>query len=357
MVVLSLALAACGERDTFPTSTSPPSTPLPELPAAMRATNPGGPVITPEQAEAVVRAYWSLNELALSTNDPRLTDMVEGGPAAEFDDAVSVDNLQRSHLPNLRVVRPLLGVQVFVPLQNFFPATFLAEAFTMVYGTSPEGDRPGTPSIEVLVFQRPDAATPWRVALRTFGPTRIGVITRPPGASYLGPAPGSRDLAVDPKTVPALLAAYWQEYWDTGAPPQSILAPGRWTTEKMQALVKEARQFAAATGISEQGKYSVDLHRDGLYEFAANGSWDLACFTVRYSSVQTPPSGHILRQDQARDHCGGLLPPGDYLQITWVGLRQTCARVPPAGHQGEGVLIMGHEGGTVSTTGIRAGSS
>ncbi len=174
----------------------------------MRATNPSGPVITPEQAEAVVRAFWPLQELALSSNDRRLTDMVESGPAAEFDDAVSVDNLQRLHLPNLRVVRPLNGVEVFVPLQSSFPATFLAEVLTTVFGTSPEGDPPGTPSVEVLVFQRPDAATPWRVALRTFGPTRMGVIRRLLGASYLGTAPNSYFLAVDPKTVPTLLASY-----------------------------------------------------------------------------------------------------------------------------------------------------
>jgi hypothetical protein len=352
-----LGLAACGQSDSFPANTSQPASPLPELPAAMLVTNPSGPVITPVQAAAVVRAFWPLNERANATNDRRLTDMLDSGPAAEFEDAVSADNLARPSLPDLRVVRPLKGVEVFVPLQTAFPATFLADVLTTVYGTSPEGDPPGTSSVEVYVFVRPDAATPWRAALRTFGPTHLGVIIGPAGGSYLATLPGSHDLTVDPETVPSLLATYWQRYYDTGAPPPSIFAPGRWTTEKMVALLKEVRQFAADTGIRETTEYSVDLKRDGLFQFAVNGNWDLACFTVRYSTVQIPAAGHVLHQDPARNNYGGSLPPGQYVRITTTGLRQTCAWLPPVGYKGEGVLVMGHEGGNLLVSGIPVGAS
>jgi hypothetical protein len=352
LLLFFASLAACGQPDTFPAATLRSPLPPVELPAVMSVTNPTGPVITPQQAGAIVRAFWPLNERAKATNDQRLTDMLESGPAAEFDDAVSLDNLQRPHLPNLRVVRPLNGLEVFVPLQASFPAYFLADVLTTVYGTSPEGDPPGTVSVEVYVFVRPDAGHPWRAGLRTFGPTRLGVITNPREPSYLPTLTASRNLTVDPRTVPALLAAYWQQYYITGAPPASIFAPGRWTTEKMQALLKTMRQFAADTGIKERTEYFADPRRDGLYEFAVNGGWDLTCFTVRYATVQTRPGGRALHQDPGRDNYGGWLAPGDYQQITTTGLRQTCAWVSPVGSQGAGVLVMGHEGGDLLSTGV-----
>lgn len=354
-MVLSILLAGCGPRDTFPAAAS--SLPPVDLPAVMSVTNTSGSVITPQQAEAVVRAFWPLNERAKATNDQRLTDMLESGPAAEFDDAVSRDNVHRPHLPNLRVVRPLNGLEVFVPLQTSFPAYFLADVLTTVYGTSPEGDPPGTATVDVFVFVRLNAGTTWHAALRTFGPTRLGVITNPSAPPYLPALPASHTLTVNPKTVPALLAAYWQQYYISGAAPASIFAPGRWTTEKMQRLLKEVRQFAQDTGIREQTEYFVDLKRDGLYEFAVNGGYDLTCFTVRYSTVQTRPGGRLLHQDPARDNYGGSLAPGDYQRITTSGLRQTCAWVSLVGYQGDGVLVMGHEGGDLLTTGIPAGTS
>lgn len=355
LLVLLLAPAACGQQDTFVTDRLRPSTPPIELPAVLSATNSSGPVITPLQADAVVRAFWPLDERAKATNDQHLTDMLETGPAAEFDDAVTVDNLQRPSLPNLRVVRPMSGIEVFVPLQTSFPAYFLADVLTTVYGTSPEGSRPGTAMVDVFVFLRPDAGTGWRVALHTFGPTRLGVITNPTGSPYLRALPGRRDLTVDPGMVPALLADYWQQYYVTGTSPRSVFAPGRWTTEKMQALVNETRQFAAQTGIRDQTEYFVDLKRDGLYEFAVDRGWDLTCFTVRYADVQTRP-GRPLHQDPGRTNYAAALAPGDYQRITTDGLRQTCAWVPPAGNQG-GVLVMGHEGGNTRTSGIPVGAS
>jgi len=348
--------AACGQQDTFPSDRLRPAAAPVELPAVLRITNPSGPVITPDQAAAVVRAFWPLDEQAKATNDQRLTDMLETGPAAEFDDAVTVDNLQRPNLPNLRVVRPMDGVEVFLPPQTSFPAYFLADVLTTVYGTSPQGDRPGTVMVDVFVFWRSDAKSTWRVALHSFGPTRLGVITNPTASPYLPAPPGRRDLSVDPKTVPALLADYWQRYYVTGTPPQSVFAAGRWTTEKMEALVQEMRQFAARTGIQEQTEYFVDLKRDGLYEFTFNGGWDLTCFTVRYSAVQTRP-GRPLHQDPGRSNYAASLAPGDYQRISISGLRQTCAWVPPAGYQGAGVLVMGHEGGDVLTSGIPVGVS
>jgi hypothetical protein len=135
-----------------------------------------------------------------------------------------------------------------------------------------------------------------------------------------------------------------------------VFAAGRWTTEKMEALVQEMRQFAARTGIQEQTEYFVDLKRDGLYEFTVNGGWDLTCFTVRYSAVQTRP-GRPLHQDPGRSNYAASLAPGDYQRISISGLRQTCAWVPPAGYQGAGVLVMGHEGGDVLTSGIPVGVS
>ena len=347
-------LAGCGQPDTFPAGGPRPSSSPVELPVVMSVTNPSGSVITPEQAEAVVRAFWPLDERAKASNDQRLTDMLETGPAAEFDDAVTLDNLHRPELPNLRVVRQLNGVEVFVPRQTSFPASFMANVLATVYGTSPEGDPPGTVTVDVFVFWRPDASTTWRAALHSFGPTHLGVITNPTGSPYLAALPGSRELTVDPKTVPALLAAYWQQYYLTGTPPESVFAAGRWTTEKMQALVKEVRQFTAQTGIQEQTEYFVDLQRDGLFEFAVNGGWDLTCFTVRYSLVQIPAAGRVLHQDLARNNYGGWLAPGEYQRVTTTGLRETCAWVPPAGYQGEGVLVMGHEGGQLLVTGVPA---
>lgn len=144
-------------------SPSPSATAAQTLPADLYL---GGsfPAVTPSQARRIVTAWWPLHESGLVRNDIALTDALEAGPAREYDDAVSHDNLVRGG--NLRVVRPDADLQVLVPWTPQLPASFLAEVKTTVYGTTSDFP-PDTPYTEILVFSRQNQRSPWTVMLRT----------------------------------------------------------------------------------------------------------------------------------------------------------------------------------------------
>jgi hypothetical protein len=147
-LALSLPLLGAGQAMASPSAGPRPATipqwippdidhPTPlgnPLPAALITTSTvRGSVISPNQANAVIAAVWTLREQAFETNDRSLMAEFETGPAFEADEVTCGCNT--------RAVRgPISGESLFVPRQRSFPAAFLAEVKTTIRDTPP---RPG----------------------------------------------------------------------------------------------------------------------------------------------------------------------------------------------------------------------
>ncbi len=330
-------------------SPSPSATAAQTLPADLYL---GGsfPAVTPSQARRIVTAWWPLHESGLVRNDIALTDALEAGPAREYDDAVSRDNLVRGG--NLRVVRQDADLQVLVPWTPQLPASFLAEVKTTVYGTTSDFP-PDTAYTEILVFSRQNQRSPWTVMLRT-GHTNANfddITPFPQGDEVFdsaAPIPGW----ISPKDVPGRLAAYWTYCYQHGPSPTTPFVQGYWTTQRCPTL-QSNRLAAQNDGVRTGGNYYADLSRDGFWEFNVYGGWDFACFTVRLDQHLTPVTG-LLFQNASHNNYGGWLAPGKYSEIATRWLHQSCALIPPtpAGTtQFPGIGIVGGEGGIVAVTG------
>jgi hypothetical protein len=319
-----------------------------KLPAALTATGPEGAVISPDQARALVRAWWPMEEQALAQNDSAVIDAIETGPAAEFNDAVTKDNLVRGG--NLRQARPLQDVQVRVPAVAQYPGYFFAEVLTTTFATAGADEGHTIPYQEFLVFVRPDAGTAWKAALDTggdaghwppFSPVYAGgtVYEDTPTGHYL----------YEPQRLPQFFAMLSSRYLMDGRPPQvmGLFKPGYWTRQQFEDTLKQIADEQRADLI-DRWSLSADTNRDGFYQFAVDGSADLVCFTIRYDRMVTHVGG-LVQQDDQQDSWGGWLKPGRYRTIEIRGLRQTCALDPPI-ERGR-IEVFGGNGGIVDVVG------
>jgi hypothetical protein len=350
------------------TSQCPAQTKRPAgLPGELFTGSSTGPVITPFDAKRVVTSFWPVEETALATDDRNTTDLIESGPAGEYADAISCEDLILG-VQSIRTVRPLESVNVFVQRQVKYPAYFLAEVGTTVYGRSPinapgTNPPPGTPYMDYMVFVKGDAHSQWKVAIDTGYAGAWGVdaqVLEDPTASSAPlfeaapPHPGW----IDPLTVPEELANYWQ-HWVTsgGPPPDNKFAAGGWTSER-GADLQQGHAADLAKGVVHHTHYFEDMTRDGAYQFAVDDGVDLECFAVRYSDPLTAAAtGARLLQDPRRENFGALLPPGQYSTIVESGFHQSCALIPPSRTQpllpsvGPGIGIVGGQGGDTRLVG------
>lgn len=358
----SLASSSCSNLSGHPAT----------LPPELFTCNDSGPVINPFQAKRVATAFWPIEEKALATDDRATTDLIEGGPAAEYADAISCEDIIL-RIQSIRTVRPLDSINVYLPRQTAYPAYFLAEVGTTVYGRSPinapnTAPPPGTPNMEYLVFVKTDAHSAWKVVIDTgyAGGWGADAETLEDPAAKSGPlfeAAPPRPSWIDPSTVPQALAAYWQ-HWVTigGPPPDDHFAAGTWTTSQ-GAYLQQRHMIDLAKGVVHHTRYFVDLTRDGAYQFAVDNGVDLECFAVRYADPLTAAgTGARLIQDTRRENFGALLAPGLYSTIVASGFHQSCALIPPSPSQpllpsvGPGIGVVGGQGGDTRLTGSSSAS-
>jgi hypothetical protein len=330
----------------WPIPTTPPAAPpapiigsLPDaprlgepiaLPSALTAVNAGGPVVTPDQAGGIVRAWWPVHEQALAGNNMVATDQLESGGFQQFTDGQTLDLVGRQL--QWRTVRQLIDLRLFVPRQNSYPADFLAIVETTPYATD-QSQPPGTNVVEFVVFQRTGASDSWKAALESdayldkWPPSVFPTVA---GGSTYETAPQG-PFAVAPLDLPAALASYWTAAYQSGTPPTgSPFASASFVNLSGQAIHQDRLAWEKRTGLVSDVTYSVDA-ADPVFQFSVNGSYDAVCFTVRMLSTTKRPGGGTLHQDPKRQNYGGRLPPGQYRALISDGEHQACVYVPPAG--------------------------
>ena len=168
-------------------------------PASAATVKSSVPVVTPNQALAVVKAYRATVNEANKTYDTSLRDTVEGGAARVSDDAdyrLSTSVGYEAYLPIKDV-----GLRVLVPLQSHYPAVFVALTRTR-YGTNAAGKY-----TYALLFQKSSSQAGWKMtASPSFSSAALPVFSLDKNG-YL-PALDASTLAVQPAALyPALLKA------------------------------------------------------------------------------------------------------------------------------------------------------
>lgn len=313
-----------------------------ELPSVLTAANATGPVVTPDQADSIVRAWWPANEDALERNNMVATDQLESGGFQQYTDGQTLDLVGRKL--EWRTVRPLLDLRLFVPRQVAYPADFLAILETTPYADD-HSQPAGTKVVEFLVFERKSASDSWKGTLETDAyldhwPPSVFPTTAA-GSPYEATARGP--FSVAPKDLPSALASYWTAAYRSGTvPSDSPFANATFVNLSADAIYRDRLAWESRTGLVGDATYSVDPS-DPIFQFSVNDSWDAVCFTVRMQSTTKHAGDGPLHQDPARENYGGRLPPGQYRAILAYGLHQTCVYVPPAGDSNP--LIVEHVSG------------
>ncbi len=312
-------------------------------------------VINPSTAERVLAAMWSLRERAGAQDNGPILSALETGAARAWDVAEANENLDAG-TRSLHAVRPRLDSEIEVPYQTTYPACFLALVSSTPFPQN--GDPPVTPVIDVLVFSRASAKTPWQVALHTDctgtpfvdetilregtpDPLHPGYIARLNASSWLP----------DSSVYPAL-ATYWQHWKDYGnPPPDTPFGPGTYTSGEGQYLASPLQdQVDPITGAMIHEILHADPSADGRFEFAVRDGWAVTCSAIRGDVRVTP--GHprmALRQTDSYNWGHGL-PIGRYRAIRNTTIRQSCAIVEPTPSGGAGAL--GLEGFRIKQVGI-----
>jgi hypothetical protein len=321
--------------------------------------NQVAPLVSPDQARAVVAAFWPLREDALNADDTARTDELESGVAREYDDAVSFLDLQvyrGAPRKGLRRVRTYSNLAVFVPRQEKYPITFMAQVQTGLYVAN-ETAPAASPYVEMMVFRRDDAASHWKLVYDTgYQGTQLEAPASPSADGFAASPTTPSWIAV--ASVPGLLASYWQHWKDTGTPPpQTPFLPGYWTSERGPLIARDRQNtFDNICHCLVRSDYRADPERDGLYVFGVQRggrSTTLACSTVRIRESFTPArADETLVQDQARNQWEPWLAPGDYRHISVDSLRQSCVAIGQT--RAEGLAVIGGNGEYVNATGVSA---
>jgi hypothetical protein len=301
----------------------------------------GNPVITPDEARALVRGFWPRREAAFAAADVAAIQRLETGAAVLADVGVLQDVAGRMPSPSIARVRDHGQIGVWVPRQEVFPAVFLAAV-----NTETHEDRAARQML--LVFSKGRRGARWRLAqYGVWGRASIDEDARR-GDSFSAPPPVIEGLR--PGALPSELAAFWQACWDTGDVPSSRFLPGYWTTQRCELIAgSRPGEFSPACGCIPSLRYRPYPNAE-QYAFTFRSGL-LACFAIEIEDVSTARPGRALFQDRNRNNWGGLLAAGWYREIVKIDLRQVCVVGGP--HDARMMQVIG-DNGDYATVRVRA---
>lgn len=315
------------------------------LPPALFTANPAGSasLISPSQADDVVRAMWQLWESALVASDTRaLSQLVVPGPMLKG--TINTCALPNGHCVFETSPRPVLGLQTIVPLQRAYPLYFLAEVRTNEYVNTANGLVAKEAWMELQVLTKASAQTSWKLSFDS-GYTNADGSTPPflafdlsaggdqeqynPAVQRAPPVPASRFLP--------LLAAYWQSYKDTGrAPAKSAFVSAGYASAVGRQFAQN-REGSVYAGHRDTFRFAYEPGA-GTWQFSAYGGYPFVCGAVADVATFTPLK-RFLYQNPDESNYGIPLRSGFYRKIVTTADHQTCVYVEPAGLESVGNTV------------------
>lgn len=271
----------------------------------------------------VVAALWGKRSAALSSHDLAALAAIDSGPALQGDTAI-IDGA--STPPTVDAASP----QIQVTSAQSYPLGFVAA----MSGTGASGS-----AIEQLAaFTQSASGAPWTISLLVDVPT-VEVSTAAPAPGAVASIGGA---ALD------ALAASWQQWAQSGAPPTGGAVPFAATAAYSTVGTQQAQQvgLSALRGVHEQVVFQSEPA--SLLQFP--GQTSTVCGAVQETAVFTGASGGAVTQPPDQATWGASVAPGPYRSVTEESVYQVClASVNGAVH------VLGGNGGQFSVSAAPAG--
>jgi hypothetical protein len=282
-------------------------------------------VITPEQAQAVVRNYWKLDEQASMKQDANLFAGIETGFLRESDEAsIKVDRALGN--PGLAAPRPLRRVTAYVPHQRAHPAEFTA----LIETVQLDATRNPTDAPLSLYehFVQSSSRETWKADFyaQISSGRKFDFALDSTGYAF-ALAVGDSRFVLRPDGLAAAFAAYQRTGIESGS-GSGPFAEGPMTTDSI-GLQRAHRDNLTLLGYQEVTDFQA-LPFVHAYRAADGGA--IVLFALRPSDTVTlsDPSFCIVQPASLR-RWGGLVPAGTYSSVTIENLLQYIAANPVAG--------------------------
>jgi hypothetical protein len=290
-------------------------------------------LITPAQANGIVKTFWSENNKALQSSDPKVWTTLESGLQEQNDEANTAARVATNR-PALQPA-PVSNIQVYVSRQTSYPAFFTASAKTVTHDSG--GRITSTPDVEILDFSKPGSSDRWKL----INSVSLGTNPLPQfqfdSDGYVV-APGNVGA---PSMKPARVSSAWADYVNgviAGKPEPGIFAPGDMTTTFASDLK------TAATPGPDEHVHVEAFPEEGYQSQTLSDGRPFVFFTDTYDVRHEALVGFCTQQGANRQNWGGLVAPGHYSVIDFKAAVFALALVPLKGTK-QKVLVYGYGSG------------
>jgi hypothetical protein len=293
------------------------------------------PVITPDEAEQVVRDWYATSYRATEALDGDLLATVEAPPLLTIDQG-DFQYRRDEDTPFENLVAEPGSIDVYVPRQTAYPAQFVAKI----------GVGPTTQWFE---FVRESAEAPWRTPYQAaadgFPELPSPIALDKDGYATLVPIDTTK-LKVAPGAVPERLVRYLSRYQEPTLPKAKPFGDGPATSDNLKSIRARTREVDATY------EFSVVTAPHAAYRTKDGGA--LVFFAYSSREQAEAPGGGTLRV-QPSGLPGPQVPPGRYLSTDTTRTTLVAAAVPPAKPRSGRIAIIGRYTGSVAATGVPEG--
>ena len=296
------------------------------LPPAAFAVAGGRTLVTPAVAASAASTVWSLQHAAMAHGDfAVIADTTAPGPLLEAQ-RFTYGN-PHCPCPNPHIAMTYQSLSVVAPSERAYPLSFLAEFSQTVPASVDDSHTPAARWVELDVFVKRDAESPWQIALSTGlrPPAEFGApVTLAPGEAPYDPA-----SPVYPNDIFGTLANNWQSFPVIPVSSRGASLPS--ASAVYGQFLSARRSDQRVDGYDVSYRYFTEPS-DGAFTFGTrHPKVSVSCSTVRAVVTLTPTKpGGVFTQDVGRATWGTWVAPGRYGAIVDASVYQSCVLTQPS---------------------------
>jgi hypothetical protein len=315
-------------------------------PSVLRAERSAqsAPSISAHDAQRVVADYNAANTKNNAALDLAGQAAVETGPVRTIDDA-AFRELRGRGASSLGGGFTIDKVRVWVPVQHSYPLQFLAVE---------QATDNGVKFRQLLTFTKASEGDAWKLSMaaQLVDANAPKLLADRDQRVQLLDADHASSLKVQPKALDGALANVWARAAGLERAPQPSFAGGQLTGSITDYFVNELSQ----TGINARVDFGFRASGQPVVGYRTADGGALCLFVVAVSATLKPVASDPFTQPASRTPFGGLVPPGQYIQIGYERLAIVAAVVPKQTSKAK-VHVIAIYDGPVSATALQEGTS
>jgi len=302
------------------------------------------PSISAHDAKRVVTDYNAANTRNNAALDLVGQGAIETGPVRIIDDAAFRESSGRGE-HSLGSGFTIDKVRVWVPVQRAYPLQFLAVE---------QATDKGVKFRQLLTFTKASEGTAWKLSMaaQLVDANAPKLLADRDRRVELLDADHASSLKVQPKALDGALANVWARAAGLERAPQPNFAGGQLTGSITDYFVNELSQ----TGINAKVDFAFRASGQPVVGYRTTDGGALCLFVVAVSATLKPVGSDPFTQPTSRAPFGGLVPPGQYIQLGYERLAIVAAVVPQQASKAK-VHVIAIYDGPVSATALQEGTS